>query len=402
MNIVYALTEVLARDISLLGGFKAPLLSWLGSAGLMLFFGWQGARLLVEVRRASDPFVELRPLLAALAERVEALDIRHTYDRAFGDRREAPPRGEPSAEGATDTDVDRLHELDDAMRETGAFRRPWGQFRKTLLVEHVPWFKEPRVFSTRRAEEFFTQEAVLGSRIDLTFYGQVPSLITGLGLLLTFVAICIGLSRLHAEGQTVTGIQGLINGLAGKFLTSIVGLVCANLFILLERPAVRRLRVLHEEFLVLLDESFQRRTVEDLLDALGRHRPLREAAPRDGRREDRARGINESLGAPIDELTAAIRTLSQRIHEPREMAHSLTAAVEALEASQSRVQAQLAALVDRLAALPAPAPAADPAPRGGARRLRAAASAGQRGEADEAASRPARWEWARQRGWRLG
>ena len=29
-------------------------------------------------------------------------------------------------------------------------------------------------------------------------------------------------------------IQGLINGLAGKFLTSIVGLLCANVFVLLE------------------------------------------------------------------------------------------------------------------------------------------------------------------------
>lgn len=402
MNIAYAITEVLARDVSLLGGFKSPLLSWLGSAGLLLFFGWQVARLLVEVARASHPFVEVRPLLNALAERVEALDIRQAYDRAFADRREAPPRGEPSAAGGTDTDVDRLREIDEAMRETGAFRRPWGQFRKTLLIEHVPWFKEPRVFSTRRAEEFFTQEAVLGSRIDLTFYGQVPSLITGLGLLLTFVAICIGLSRLHAEGQTVTGIQGLINGLAGKFLTSIVGLVCANLFVLLERPAVRRLRVLHEEFLILLDESFQRRTVEDLLDALGRHRPLREAALRDGRHEDVARGINERLGAPIEELTAAVRALSERVHEPREMAHSLTAAIEALATSQLRVQAQIAALVDRLAALPPPAPAADPVSRGAARKLRAAASTGRSGEADDAVSRPARWEWARQRGWRLG
>ena len=114
------------------------------------------------------------------------------------------------------------------------------QYRKTLLIEHVPWFKQPRVFSSRRAEEFFTPEVVLRG-VDLGWTAQVPGLITGLGLLLTFVALATGLSRLHADGAGITGIAGLVNGLAGKFLTSIVGLVCANVFLLLERPTVRRL-----------------------------------------------------------------------------------------------------------------------------------------------------------------
>jgi hypothetical protein len=177
-------------------------------------------------------------------------------------------------------DLDRLRELDEAMRDEPALRRPWVQYRKTLLIEHVPWFKEPRVFSTRRAEEFFTPDAVLRGG-DVAFFGQVPSLITGLGLLLTFVAISIGLNRLHVDGQTITGIPGLINGLAGKFLTSIVGLACANAFLLLERPAVRGLMERHTEFVALLDESFPRRTVEDLLDEArrgeGRAREMREA-----------------------------------------------------------------------------------------------------------------------------
>jgi len=54
-------------------------------------------------------------------------------------------------------EVDRLADLDAAMREREEFRRPWVQFRKTMLIEHVPWFKEPRVFATRRAEELIRQ-----------------------------------------------------------------------------------------------------------------------------------------------------------------------------------------------------------------------------------------------------
>jgi hypothetical protein len=199
------------------------------------------------------------------------------------------------------------------MRATGAFRRPWVQFRKTLLIEHVVWFKEPRIFSTRRAEEFFTEEATLRHSIDLAFYAQVPSLITGFGLLLTFVAICGGLNRLHADGTVITGIQGLINGLAGKFLTSIVALVCANAFMLVERPTTRRLLDRYMEFLTLLEESFPRRTVEELLDALDHYRVSRRTSS-DGQSVDDER--EEPLRKSIDTLAAAVQGLSERIDPP--------------------------------------------------------------------------------------
>jgi hypothetical protein len=309
MRAVHALADLLARDIAPWGGLSSPVLCWLGAAGLVALFVWQAARLVSGVRRAAEPFALLQPRLRELADRVEATDLGRAYDRAFTERRPTVPA---PAEPET-AELDRLRELDQAMREVEAFRRPWIQFRKTVLIEHVPWFKEPRVFSTRSAEEFFTTDAVLGGRIDLGFFAQVPSLITGIGLLLTFVAICIGLSRLHADGQNIAGIPGLINGLAGKFLTSIVGLICANLFMLLERPAGRRLLERHGEFVTLLDQSFHRRTAEDLLDEL---------------RRAQTRGRLGPEGPDTEE--------------------SLAGAIRALAASQSRAQAQIAALVERL------------------------------------------------------
>jgi hypothetical protein len=308
MAIWSAFAEILGRDVSI-WGLTSPLLSWVGSAGLILFFGWQTTKLFLEVSRATTPFVAVEPLLTSLAEEIEPSDLQHAFDRAIADGREAPPGAKTGGRQATD--FDRLTELDSAMRATGAFRRPWVQFRKTLLIEHVAWFKEPHIYSTRRAEEFFTQEVTLRGSIDLGFYEQVPSLITGLGLLLTFVAICTGLNRLHADGTIVTGVQGLINGLAGKFLTSIVALVCANLFVLLERPTVQRLLDRHADFLTLLEESFPRRTVEDLLDGLGHNRTARRMLVAEGRVADRE--TPERLRTSIEALAAAVRTLSDRV-----------------------------------------------------------------------------------------
>jgi len=143
-----------------------------------------------------------------------------------------------------------------------------GAISDDLILERVPWFLEPRLFSTRGAEDVLTQEALMANRVNLPFYNQFPSLVTGMGLLLTFLALFIGLGKLHAEGGEIVGIQGLINGLAGKFLTSIVGLMVANLFTLIEKPLVSRLMHAHHDFLGLIDQLFPRKTMEQMLEQL--------------------------------------------------------------------------------------------------------------------------------------
>jgi hypothetical protein len=392
MNVFNTITNFLVQDIALWGEMKSPMLSWVGSGCLIVFFLWQVTKLRLEARRTAEPFLRLQPLLTNLAEKVEASDIQHAFRRAFSEMRES--RSKKAAAGPEETDLDKLTDLDKTMRDLGAFRRPWVQFRKTLLIEHVPWFREPRIYSTRRADEFFTQEAVLGGQLDLGFYNQIPSLITGMGLLLTFVAICLGLSRLHADGQTITGIQGLINGLAGKFITSIVGLVCANLFVLVEKPIVRRLDALHRECLALLDESFPRRTVEDLLDALG-SRGKEQASTASGengeKRGEEPHPSLDQLKTPIEVLTRAVNTLSARMQSPRGMpwteisselaqalqtgihgpikelnqaVHGMTQAMQAMQAvesSQLRYREQVETLTQRIGLAPVHANEESPA-----------------------------------------
>jgi hypothetical protein len=138
--------------------------------------------------------------------------------------------------------------------------------------------------------------------------------VTGIGLLLTFLALFIGLSKLHADGHEIAGIQGLINGLAGKFLTSIVGLIAANLFTLIEKPMVFRLMNAHHAFLGLIDKLFPRKTVEQILEQLT---PLHSAPAggqpaSDGELRGHLGGMGtDSLAAPIAELTTAVRSLTK-------------------------------------------------------------------------------------------
>ena len=306
-----SLWEFLSRDAAFFGGPQSPMLSWIGSFGIVLFFVWQVMRLTWEVSSAQRPFDRVRSVLVTLAnDRGEIDRDRFTSRELVGF---APPAGQP-ASSATRIDCDDLNTLETALQKEPMFRQPWVQFRKTLILEHVPWFVEPRIFSTRRAEEVFTQDTLLSHRVNLAFYNQLPSLVTGIGLLLTFLALYIGLSKLHADGHEIVGIQGLINGLAGKFLTSIVGLIAANLFTLIEKPMVFRLMNAHHSFLGLIDKLFPRKTMEQMLEQLTPVHSVR----REGRqaiggelRERVERMGTDSLAAPIAELTSAVRSLTK-------------------------------------------------------------------------------------------
>ncbi|MBC7457076.1 MAG: hypothetical protein H7235_02270 [Bdellovibrionaceae bacterium] len=57
---------------------------------------------------------------------------------------------------------------------------------------------------------------------------EIPSWLTTLGLLTTFLAILLGLQHVKVlTNLDVQGIGGLVNGLSGKFFSSIVALACA-------------------------------------------------------------------------------------------------------------------------------------------------------------------------------
>ncbi len=348
-----SLWEFLSRDASFFGGPESPMLSWLGSFGIVLFFLWQVLRLRREVSGAQRPFARVRPILAALAkDRGDSDRERFTSRALVGLSTQA---AQP-ANASPRIDCDDLQTLETALQKEPMFRQAWAQFRKTLILEHVPWFVEPRIFSTRRAEEIFTQDMLLSHRVNLAFYSQLPSLVTGIGLLLTFLALFIGLSKLHADGQEIVGVQGLINGLAGKFLTSIVGLIAANLFTLIEKPMVFRLMNEHHTFLGLLDELFPRKTMEQMLEQLmPMHRATGNSQQAPGealeeRTDDRGR---DSLAAPIAELAAAVRSLMQWKQEeqaagrrmtaelPQVLREEVTAPITALNASIQRLTALL-------------------------------------------------------------
>ncbi len=308
---MFSLWEFLSRDVVFFGGPSSPMLSWLGVFGMLFFFLWHVRKLKAEVSSVQQGFERVSPKLIALAlERGDVDRDRFTH----GSDKSTRTQARRSVDSSIRSDCHDLYVLDEEMNKEPLFRCAWIHYRRTLVLEHVPWFMEPRLFSTRRAEDVLTQEALMSNRINLPFYQQFPSLVTGIGLLLTFLALFVGLGKLHAEGSEIVGIQGLINGLAGKFLTSIVGLMVANLFTFIERPMVSRLMQAHHTFVGLIDQLFPLKSMEQMLEQLSAvaAQPQSDSAlSREGLPSVGGEWGMAGLAGPIASLTSSIQSLTK-------------------------------------------------------------------------------------------
>ena len=100
-------------------------------------------------------------------------------------------------------------------------------------------------------------------------YRSLPGVLTGAGLTLTFIAILTALYGVHYDKtntvEPITGIDILINGLSGKFLSSVVALLCSIAFTFWEHAQSARLRKGYAETVSTLRSVIPRLTTARIL-----------------------------------------------------------------------------------------------------------------------------------------
>ncbi len=101
-------------------------------------------------------------------------------------------------------------------------------------------------FLTERPRNLLPYDVVISQNFHGAIYGAIPGILMGLGLTGTFLAILWALYGVHYDElnavKPVTGMEGLINGLSGKFLSSIIALLLSIVFTMQEKHIVRSLR----------------------------------------------------------------------------------------------------------------------------------------------------------------
>ena len=95
--------------------------------------------------------------------------------------------------------------------------------------------KEGRLWVSEDIDQIVANTKV----IDHDGYKTAPTVISGVGLLATFLAILVALLDVRLAQNRVQGLDLLVQGLSGKFLSSVAALGCATLLVQAEKGLYR-------------------------------------------------------------------------------------------------------------------------------------------------------------------
>jgi len=131
------------------------------------------------------------------------------------------------------------------------------------IESHIEQYTSPEDiegwFLTEQPRHVLPYEIAVGKHFHAALFSAFPGILTGAGLTLTFIAILLALHGVHYDkantAEPISGIDVLINGLSGKFLSSIVALLLSILFTLYEKSAVRSLRTRYERLLAAISRA---------------------------------------------------------------------------------------------------------------------------------------------------
>ncbi len=169
------------------------------------------------------------------------------------------------------TDVNGSKDFVDAFEEYNTHVEkelglPWTEFVETLLLPE-PESGDP-IRNTGDVSRYLNDATIIFPNISTGFYQAVPNLLTGVGILGTFLGLAAGVGAASSglassdPGEITTALHRLLGGASLAFWTSIVGIVCSILFVVGERSVTRRLHIALVDWVGALESRLERVTPE--------------------------------------------------------------------------------------------------------------------------------------------
>lgn len=227
----------------------------------------------------------------------------------------------------TDELVSRRGDLQDqAERSDDVVRHLWREFDETLVESP----DRKSLWNTLDAEHFFNSQALAPRLMHNRLLTVVPSILTAIGVLGTFIGLTTGLNGmdLHTDStvdELKTGIDHLIGGAAVAFMTSVWGVLFSLITNftekLMERDVANRISALQG----LVDELFRRHAPEQSLVKIMDASEETSVAMQE---------LHEKIGSKLQEAVEGIST---------DLQAALTSAIEtAMAPSMERLAAETA------------------------------------------------------------
>lgn len=243
-----------------------------------------------------------------------------------------------------DGNVVELSEIESTAMSGSCLSHPWKEYIKTLHPQREDGeYGQSRIVrwrATSLAEAFFSEQAVVDMRLRTEYYKHVPGILTGLGIIGTFVGLIIGLDRFKVPKDDLSKVQGeleqLISSVGHAFYVSAAAIALAMLFTYFEKSIVaaryRQLETLRElvdslfkggageeylERLVVATETSATQAahiknalvadLKEILTTLVNQQVEAQAQTTRQMSADVGRAISESLGQPMDSISKAVQ-----------------------------------------------------------------------------------------------
>jgi hypothetical protein len=194
-------------------GVDAPLFLWLAAVGLLIAGFVAAISLAVRVRKFRRSGTALSSSLSKLSAPILG-------------------RGLP---------LRQIEEIKKQFADFPLYTRSWAAIQNKTIRRAAPNGDE--YWLTVPVSDILTPTSVGDAYINRELYGTIPGILTGLGLLFTFIAILLALIHVRVDDKTreVKGMAELIAGLSGKFVSSIAALFAATVFTFFEKRQFHRL-----------------------------------------------------------------------------------------------------------------------------------------------------------------
>jgi hypothetical protein len=243
-----AATRARALDFGILGTFAMATMLFVGAVAgitLLLYVFSEERELLARIPAIIQVFSCFIVLLAGiftktmLAERARVLDNHSGFLKVL-----KPLSGAGLAGLHRGIPPEKLLEVRGKSEASGGAPKRWWQTVEESLEIYTGADGREGWFTLRPVTEILDEETLVWDGYHASFYQAIPGILTALGLLATFIAILQGLSGVSYNPQDsahpVTGIDTLINGLSGKFVSSIVALMASIVFTFIEKKVCER------------------------------------------------------------------------------------------------------------------------------------------------------------------
>lgn len=169
-----------------------------------------------------------------------------------------------------------LSEIGDGAMETPELAHSWSEYAETLHPQRdVGPDGQSRVVrwrATALAETFFSEDAIVSTPLKADFYKHLPGILTGLGIIGTFLGLIMGLSSFDVSDPTKAQaeLKSLINAVGHAFFVSGAAIALAMLFTWIEKSMVtarnRQVAILRQ----IIDSLFDAGAGEEYLERIVR------------------------------------------------------------------------------------------------------------------------------------